>query len=208
MSHFIGDIGNIEYLYSMKRLLRTFIQGLVITIPLGITVLILTKIFFWIKGWFVDMEVIVHPYADPFILIGIVLVFVLLAGLFASNVVSGFLINESGKLIEKIPVIRHIYSPVKDFTGAFIGNKKRFSNPVLVTTNKEANVREVGFVTDDDLHEIGLGPEFIAVYLPASYSIAGRLLIVPRANVTPMEANAGDVMKFVVSGGVSEVEEH
>lgn len=191
----------------MKRILRYFIQGLVITVPLGITILIITKIFFWIEGWFEDMDVIVHPIADPFIIIGIVFAFIVLAGIFASNVVAQLLISESGKLIEKIPVIRHIYSPVKDFTGAFIGNKKRFSNPVLVITNKEANVREIGFITDDDLHEIGLGPEYIAVYLPASYSIAGRLLIVPRTNVSPMEANAGDVMKFVVSGGVAEVDE-
>jgi uncharacterized membrane protein len=192
----------------MKRVLRYFIQGLVVTVPLGITVLILTKIFLWIKGWFTEWEVVVHPYADPFILVGIVLAFILLAGIFASNVVANFFINESGKFIEKIPFIRHIYSPVKDFTSAFIGNKKRFTRPVFVITNKETNVREIGFITDDDLHEIGLGPEFIAVYVPASYSIAGKLLIVPKANITPIDANAGDVMKFVVSGGVAEVDEH
>jgi uncharacterized membrane protein len=192
----------------MKRILRYFIQGLVVTVPIGITVLILAKIFFWIKGWFTEWEVVVHPYADPFILMGVVLVFIVLAGVFASNVVANFFINESGKLIEKIPVIRHIYSPVKDFTGAFLGNKKRFTRPVFVITNKEANIREIGFVTDDDLHEIGIGPEYIAVYLPASYSIAGRLLIVPKTNIAPIDANAGDVMKFVVSGGVAEVEEH
>lgn len=192
----------------MKKLLRYFVQGLVITIPLGITVLIFTRIFFWVEGWFEGMDVIVNPAADPFIIIGIVLVFILLIGVFASNVVARFFLSESGKFIEKIPVVRHIYSPIKDFTGAFLGNKRRFTSPVLVITNKEANVREIGFITDDDLHEIGIGPEYVAVYLPASYSIAGRLLIVPKANVTPMDAPAGDVMKFVVSGGVAEVEEH
>lgn len=192
----------------MKRILRYFIQGLVITIPIGITVLILAKIFFWVKGWFSEMDVIVHPAADPFIIIGIVLVFILLAGLFASNVMASFFINESGKFLERIPLVRHIYSPVKDFTGAFLGNKKRFTNPVLVTTNIQANVREIGFITDDDLHEIGLGPEFAAVYVPMSYAISGRLIIVPKANITTMDANAADVMKFVVSGGVAEVEEH
>lgn len=192
----------------MKRLLRYFIQGLVVTVPVGITILILAKIFFWIKGWFAQWEVVVHPFADPFILMGIVLAFIVLAGAFASNVVANFFINESGKFIEKIPFVRHIYSPVKDFTSAFIGNKKRFTRPVFVITNVEANIREIGFITDDDLREIGIGPEYAAVYMPASYSIAGRLLIVPKTNIAPMEANAGDVMKFVVSGGVAEVEEH
>lgn len=192
----------------MKRLLRYFIQGLVLTIPLGITVLIFTRLFFWVESWFEGMQVIVHPAADPFIIIGIVLVFIVLVGVFASNVVARFFISESGKFIEKIPIIRHIYSPLKDFTDAFLGNKRRFKHPVLVTTNKEANVREIGFITDDDLHELGLGPEFIAVYIPMSYAISGRLLIVPRENVKPLDVNAADAMKFVVSGGVSEVDEH
>jgi uncharacterized membrane protein len=78
---------------------------------------------------------------------------------------------------------------------------------VLVFTNKASEVREIGFITDDDLHEIGIGKEYVAVYIPMSYSISGRLLIVPASNVTPLEANAADVMKFVVSGGVSEVDE-
>lgn len=191
----------------MKKLLRYFVQGLIIMVPAGVTVLILAKIFFWIKGWFAQMEVIVHPVADPFIIIGLVFVVIILAGIFGSNVIAQLFLNESSRFIEKIPVIRHIYSPVKDFTGAFLGDKKAFNRPVLVFTNKASEVREIGFITDDDLHEIGIGKEYVAVYIPMSYSISGRLLIVPASNVTPMEANAADVMKFVVSGGVSEVDE-
>jgi uncharacterized membrane protein len=191
----------------MKKLLRYFVQGLIIMVPAGVTVLILAKIFFWIKGWFAQMEVIVHPVADPFIIIGLVFVVIIIAGIFGSNVIAQLFLNESSRFIEKIPVIRHIYSPVKDFTGAFLGDKKAFNRPVLVFTNKASEVREIGFITDDDLHEIGIGKEYVAVYIPMSYSISGRLLIVPSSNVTPMEANAADVMKFVVSGGVSEVDE-
>lgn len=191
----------------MKLLLRYFIQGLIITVPIGVTVLVLTKLFFWIESWFSEMKVIVHPAADPFIVIAIVLVFVVVAGVFASNVFARFFLNESSKLIEKIPVIRHIYSPVKDFTGAFLGNKKSFKHPVLITTNVEANIREIGFITDDDLNELGLGKEYCAVYVPMSYSISGRLLIVPKNNVAALEVNATDAMKFVVSGGVSEVDQ-
>jgi uncharacterized membrane protein len=66
----------------MKKLLRYFVQGLIIMVPAGVTVLILAKIFFWIKSWFAQMEVIVHPVADPFIIIGLVLVVIILAGIF------------------------------------------------------------------------------------------------------------------------------
>lgn len=191
----------------MKKLLRYFVQGLIITVPAGVTVLILAKIFLWISGLFSQMEVIIHPVADPFIIIALVITVIILAGIFGSNVIAQLFLNESSRFIEKIPVIRHIYSPVKDFTGAFLGDKKAFNRPVLVFTNKASEVREIGFITDDDLHEIGIGKEYVAVYIPMSYSISGRLLIVPASNVTPMEANAADVMKFVVSGGVSEVDE-
>lgn len=191
----------------MKKLLRYFVQGLIITVPAGVTVLILAKIFLWISGLFSQMEVIIHPVADPFIIIALVITVIILAGIFGSNVIAQLFLNESSRFIEKIPVIRHIYSPVKDFTGAFLGDKKAFNRPVLVFTNKASEVREIGFITDDDLHEIGIGKEYVAVYIPMSYSISGRLLIVPASNVSPMEANAADVMKFVVSGGVSEVDE-
>jgi uncharacterized membrane protein len=77
----------------------------------------------------------------------------------------------------------------------------------LITTNVEANIREIGFITDDDLQELGLGKEFAAVYVPMSYSISGRLLIVPKENVAPLDVNGSDAMKFVVSGGVSEVDQ-
>lgn len=191
----------------MKNFLRHFVQGLVVLVPGALTIFILYKAFGWVRGLFSDLDVIVHPYADPFIFLGLIIAVVFLVGFFASNVITRFFLEEAGKLIEKIPFIKHIYSPVKDFTSAFIGNKKRFDRPVLVQTNVEANIREIGFVTNDDLNEFGLGKEFVAVYLPMSYAISGRLLIVPRENVKPLDIPAAEAMKFIVSGGVSEVDE-
>ncbi|HEU4716604.1 MAG TPA: DUF502 domain-containing protein, partial [Bacteroidia bacterium] len=114
--------------------------------------------------------------------------------------------EEAGRVIERIPVIRHIYSPLKDFTSAFIGNKKRFTHPVLVTTNAASNIREIGFVTGEDLSELGIAKEFVAVYIPMSYAISGRLLVVPKENITALDIPASEAMKFIVSGGVSEVD--
>lgn len=191
----------------MKNFLRYFLQGLVVLVPGAITFLILYKAFNWIRSLFLKFDVIVNPYADPVIIILLVIIAVFLIGLIASNTISRIFIDEAGKMIEKIPFIKHIYSPVKDFTSAFIGNKKRFDRPVFVLTNKEANIREIGFVTSDDLQELGLGKEFVAVYMPMSYAISGRLLIVPSENVKALDIPASEAMKFIVSGGVSEVDE-
>jgi uncharacterized membrane protein len=191
----------------MKTFLRYFVQGLVVLVPGAITVLVLYKILSWFRGLFADAGVLVNQYADPFIfLVGGILV-VFLVGIFASSVFAKFFLEETSRLIERIPFIRHIYSPVKDFTSAFIGNKKRFDRPVLVLTNPAGNIREIGFITDDDLSELGIESEFVAVYFPMSYAISGRLLIVPKSAITPLNVTAAEAMKYIVSGGVSEVDE-
>ncbi|HTL81962.1 MAG TPA: DUF502 domain-containing protein [Bacteroidia bacterium] len=192
----------------MKSIVRYFVQGLIVLVPATITIFVLYKLFDWFRDLFSKMQVIVNPYVDPFIVLVVILLLILIVGLFTSNVIAKFFLEESGKIIERIPFIKHIYSPVKDFTTAFIGNNKRFNHPVLVTTNREAEIREIGFITDEDLHELGLAKEFVAVYIPMSYSISGRLLIVPRENVKDLNIPAAEAMKFIVSGGVSEVDEH
>ncbi len=190
----------------MKRFFRYFIQGLIVLIPVSITVLVLYKMFSWIAQFFAKFDVIVHPYADPLLLVLAGVGLIVLVGVFASNVIARYFFEETSKVIEKIPFVRHIYSPVKDFTSAFIGNNKRFNHPVLVTTNMQTGIREIGFVTGNDLAELGIAKDFVAVYFPMSYAISGRLLIVPREHISPLDVPASEAMKFIVSGGVTEVE--
>ena len=107
--------------------------------------------------------------------------------------------------LEHAPIIRHIYSPITDFMNAFMGNKKRFTKPVLVLTNPQTNIQELGFITQDDLSEWGIKDKY-AVYLPYSYSFSGRLVIVPKEQITALNIDGGDAMKFIISGGVTDVD--
>jgi uncharacterized membrane protein len=190
----------------MKAVFRYFAQGLIVLVPVSITVLVLYKAFMWFRGIFAGIDTILHPYIDPFIYLVLGLAFIFLVGILASNVIANFFIVEAGKVLEKIPVFRTIFSPVKDFTSAFIGNNKKFNHPVLVVTNKQTNIREIGFITADDLFELSISKDFVAVYFPMSYAISGRLLIVPRENVEELKVPASEAMKFIVSGGVSDVD--
>jgi uncharacterized membrane protein len=190
----------------MKNIFRYFAQGLIVLVPVSITILIFYKTYNWFRGLFSGAHMIVNDYVDPLIYLFGILGIIFIVGIFASNVFAKFFIEESGKVLEKIPIIRTIFSPLKDFTAAFIGNNKRFSHPVLVITNMQTGIREIGFVTDEDLSELGIGKEFVAVYFPMSYTISGRLLIVPRENVKQLDVPASEAMKFVVSGGVSDVD--
>ena len=87
-------------------------------------------------------------------------------------------------------------------------SKKKFNKPVLVTINKENNIQQLGFITHENLIELNLPKDAVAVYVPLSYSLSGNLLIVPSDNITPVDASSAEIMKFVVSGGVTDIDEH
>jgi uncharacterized membrane protein len=103
-----------------------------------------------------------------------------------------------------MPLFKLLYSSVRDLLEAFVGEDKKFNEPVLVEISE--GVKQIGFVTQRDLSNIDL-PDEVAVYFPFSYSIAGKVLIVDRNRVKPLKMKASDAMKFAVSGGVSEIED-
>jgi uncharacterized membrane protein len=105
--------------------------------------------------------------------------------------------------LAKAPLIGIIYSSLKDLMSAFVGNKKKFTEPVLVKMNRESEVEQIGFITQKDLKIIGLDDKKMAVYMPFPYSFMGNLYIVPSDNITKLDISPTQAMKFIVSGGVS-----
>lgn len=89
----------------MKNILRYFVQGLLVLVPVTITMLVFYKAFSWVRELFSGIHEIVHPAVDPFIYLSIVVAFVLLVGIFASNVFARFFIDEAGKVLEKSPLL-------------------------------------------------------------------------------------------------------
>ena len=189
----------------MNGILKYFLQGLVLCIPLGITVIVFIKLFQFFESLFYFVGVTGSPILDTLISLACLLIFITVIGLLASSFVFKQLFIYFEEKLEHAPFVRHIYSPIKDFMNAFMGNKKRFTKPVLVLTNPQANIQELGFITQDDLSHWGIR-EKIAVYLPYSYSFSGRLVIVSKEQITHINADGGEAMKFIVSGGVTDVD--
>jgi len=189
----------------MRKFARYFLQGLVVVVPVVVTGWVIYKLITYIGGLFTRFEIIVHPYADPIIIGALAILLIFLVGLLATNYLARIFWREMEKLFERAPIIKIIYSSIKDFIGAFLGNKKRFNRPVLVTTNVQSGIQEVGFITQDDLSSMGIGRDRVAVYMPISYSISGRVIIVPTERVQVLDVPPADAMKFIVSGGVSDI---
>lgn len=190
----------------MKTLLKYFAQGLLVTVPLAITVYVLYRVFFFVANLLGKVGLLIHPYIDPVIILSIIFASLILLGWLASSVIFQTLFRLFEKTIEHAPVVKHIYSPIKDFMGAFVGAKKKFTKPVLVLTNPAAGIEEMGFITHEDMQDFGL-KEKVAVYMPHSYAFSGRLFIVPKENIKPIsDVTGAEAMKFIVSGGVTDVD--
>jgi uncharacterized membrane protein len=190
----------------LRSFFRYFAQGLLVIVPIGITVLLLYRIFDFVSHYITAIGLVFNSYLHPIVVFLIILALVLLIGRFASTLIFQSLFGSIEKMLEHAPVVKHIYSPVKDFMGAFVGNKKKFNRPVLVMTNPAAGIEELGFITQEELSEFG-AQDKIAVYIPHSYAFSGRLYIVPKQFVRTIDKiSSGDTMKFIVSGGVSNPE--
>ena len=87
---------------------------------------------------------------------------------------------------------------------AFVGQKKRFTEPVLVKIAPE--VEKIGFITCKDLSKIGINEDKVGVYLPFSYAITGNFIIVPAQNIRLLDVPSAEIMKYIISGGVTEIE--
>lgn len=130
-----------------------------------------------------------------------VLVVIMIAGILVTNVITDPIKKWFYRWLNRLPLFKFLYSSIKDLTEAFVGEEKKFNEPVLVEAN---GMKRIGFLTQKDLSKISL-PGHVAVYFPWSYSFAGQVVIVTTDQVQHLDMNAADAMKFVISGGVSGI---
>ncbi|MBE0640008.1 MAG: DUF502 domain-containing protein [Bacteroidales bacterium] len=188
-----------------KRLLRYFFQGLLFTGPVVITVYSVWVMFVWVDG-------LLYKHIEEYLEISIpglglitVLAMITLVGYLGKSFLFRPLAMYFDKMLSRTPFIKIIYTSVKDLIAAFVGQKRRFNQPVLVKVSADGSIEKIGFITDEDLSMIGISENKIAVYLPHSYAWSGNLFIVPAKNVTKIDASATEVMKYIISAGVTKI---
>jgi uncharacterized membrane protein len=176
------------------RILRYFFSGTIFIVPLLATAYFIYISFSWLD------ERLNLPYPG----LGFVIIFsvITLIGYLSTNYIFKTLGGWFDIGMNKIPLVKIIYSTVKDLLGAVVGDKRKFNRPVLVKINKENELHQIGFITQADLTELGL-TEMVVVYIPHSYALSGYHYFVPRENIRPLKISGPAAMKFIVSGGVS-----
>ena len=178
----------------MKKLRQYFFQGLLVFLPLAITIFVVYTVFVKIDRFF--------SFKIPGLGIALTLLIILGLGIAASNILIKKLLVLVELIFTRLPLVKLIYNALKDLINAFAGDKKSFNNPVLVSLWPEGNTQAIGFLTRSSLEDLGI-EDRVAVYFPQSFNFAGNLLIVPSSQITPLQADPSDVMSLVVSGGIS-----
>jgi uncharacterized membrane protein len=176
-----------------KRLVRYFVRGCLVLVPLGITGYVIYYALSFIDN--------ILPVGIPGVGLLLTLALVTLAGFLTSNVVGKSVFRFTDRMLSGTPLVKLLYTSIKDLIRAFVGDHKSFDRPaaVLLAPN---GPRLLGFVTHDALHMMGM-PNHVAVYFPQSYNFAGQLMVVPRESVELLDAPSSEVMTFIVSGGIS-----
>jgi len=176
----------------MKRLTNYFFKGLAFLVPVVLTLYVLYKFFVKVDHIF--------KFSTPGMGILVTLVLVTVIGFIASNFLTKWTVSWVDGLMSRLPLVKMIYSSVKDLIHAFVGEKKGFNKPVTVDLG--GGIKAMGFITTESMAKLGL-EGMVAVYLPQSYNFAGNLIMVPQGQVTPIQADSGDIMAFIVSGGIT-----
>jgi uncharacterized membrane protein len=190
-----------------KHLLFYFFQGLLFITPITITFWAIYITFNYIDGLLIDqIDKLIGRHIPGLGLIVLITLITIIGMLGSSLLFKPFLLLLD-RLFVKAPLIKIIYTSVKDLVSAFVGQKKRFNEPVLVKVGKGADLEKIGFITNKDLSFLGIPNTKVAVYLPHSYAWSGNLFIVPVENIKPIDASATEVMKFIISAGVTNLEQ-
>ncbi|MBC8320147.1 MAG: DUF502 domain-containing protein [Bacteroidetes bacterium] len=189
-----------------KRLVNYFLKGLLLLAPITITLWAIIELFNLIDGLLKNLIVSVIGKEIPGLGFVVLLLLISAIGYLGSTIIFNPIVTYFDKLMVKAPLIKIIYTSVKDLVSAFVGQKKRFTEPVLVKISQDSNLEKIGFITNKDLSIIGLPNEKVAVYLPHSYAWSGNLFIVSTEHITKIVASPTEVMKFVISAGVTNIE--
>ncbi|NVK27280.1 MAG: DUF502 domain-containing protein [Flavobacteriia bacterium] len=190
----------------MKRIIKYFLQGLLYTAPVAVTLYAFYQVFYWVDHMIDGL--LPEDSEMSFTGLGVIVIFV---GVTAVGVLGSYLLkfpifNLLEDKLERIPVFNLIYTSIKDFLKSFTGQRKGFKHPVLIRLYENSEIRRLGFVTDD-AQDLLRDDEstLVTVYVPHSFAISGQLFLVPPKYITEVQENSTDVMKYILAGGITEV---
>ena len=187
----------------MSWLRRSFLAGLVVTVPLLITVVTLVWFFRFIDGFARPLSIYVLGREVPGLGVLMTTAFILVIGAVATNVIGRRILQRGERWLLNVPLFKTVYAPVKQLVTAFSpDNETGFKKVVIVDDERRGMV--IGFLTREFTMNRGAGAEqMIAVYVPTNHLYLGDVMVYPRDRAFYPDVSVEDGIRIFLTGGMA-----
>ena len=194
----------------MKKLRTIIVAGLLVWIPLGLTIFVI-KLLIDLLG---QTYLLIPPALRPENLIGteipgigviVAIIVVLLTGLITANYFGKSIVKAWDAFLDRIPLIRSIYSPLKKFSELVLSDQTQSFSKVLLIEYPRKGIYSLCFQTSKELGEVQNqdGEEMVCVYIPTTPNpTSGYIVLVPQNEVKELKMSVEDALKMIISLGV------
>jgi uncharacterized membrane protein len=192
----------VTWLWLMKKLRAQFITGIIITVPIGATILILIWVFNTIDHILEPLIMYIWGHYVSGIGFAATVILIYLVGVIASNVVGRYLIRYGESLLTRVPIVRPLYNGIKQILHTFSERGKSNFLQVVLVEFPQKGMKAMGFVTSEFSGKSG--EKLLTVFIPHTPNpITGFLEIVREEDVIRTNISVDDAMKMVVSAGTA-----
>lgn len=204
----------------LAGLRANFLTGLVVVLPIGLTIYLIWSVVGWLDGWFLPLvPEAYHPNELARRLFGpgsyvqirgvgvvVFLVFTIVVGWIAKGIIGRSVLHRIEALVNRMPVVRSLYSGLKQIAETVFDKKESSFEQTCLIEFPKPGTWSVGFVSSrprgEIAHRLPGDQEMVAVFVGLTPFTSGFLVFVPRKDVIPLEMKSEDVAKLVVSGGI------
>ncbi len=214
----------------LGRLRSNFLTGLVVVLPIGLTIWLIWTVTGWIDGWVLPLvpqaylpEELVNrllgnadPASDDWVAINIrgvgvvvFLVFTVLAGWLAKGIIGRSFLRSAEQLVDRMPVVRSIYNGLKQIAETVFSQSESSFDRACLVEYPRRGLWAIGFVSTAAKGEIARrtpvppGEQVMSVFLPTTPNpTSGFLLYVPASEVIELDMSVEDAAKLIISAGL------
>lgn len=205
----------------LASLRASFLTGLVVVLPVGLTAYFAWTLVGWIDAWILPLipsayqpEALVDrffgPHANfPVRGVGVLvfLIFTIMIGWLAKGLFGRSLIRMGEEMVDRMPIIRSIYGGIKQVAETFFNKTEKSFDQVCLLEFPRPGTWALGFISTRPKGELAqrlaaLGPDYSAVFVGLTPFTSGMLLFVPTKDLVIMDMKIDDAAKLIVSGGL------
>lgn len=185
----------------MKQLAKYFFQGILVLLPIVLTIYIVFAVFNFIDGilgrYFIAMGINI-----PGLGLLATVIIIIMVGLLGSWLVSRRMLDYIDYLFGRVPLVKTIYTLIKETMNTLLDRRKSFAKVAMISFPGDKEIKMLGFITSEELGYFGL-KDYVAVYVLQSMQWAGFTLLVPKDRVEFLDVSPDKALQFIVSAGIT-----